>query len=207
MAATLWTRLGPGEIRLVRSCSSGNEAKSDSDTTMRYETICTPLLAAPPYTGLSYACGRPEKDRAIVLDDEDHAISHNLHEALQNLRHENGWFWVDAISINQSNDNEKSEQVHQMTNIYMHAQRVLVWLGSGTDSSNALMKCFNDLGPKALEAGIFEMSEAAIKQWPNFQGDRRLMNVKNALERLMRMLRNQADTSAFSVQALVEMTN
>src|SRR5256885_7495904 len=115
MAAALSTRLGPGEIRLVRSCPR-NEAKSDSDATMRYETIHASLLAAPPYTGLSYACGRPEKVKAIVLDGEGHSITHNLHEALQNLRHESGWFWVDAISINQSDDGEKSEQVHQMTN-------------------------------------------------------------------------------------------
>jgi hypothetical protein len=37
--------------------------------------------------------------------------------------------WVDAICIDQSNPDERSQQVQLMGQIYRNAQRVLVWLG------------------------------------------------------------------------------
>jgi hypothetical protein len=37
--------------------------------------------------------------------------------------------WIDAIAINQANDEEKSWQIQQMQNIYQAATRVIIWLG------------------------------------------------------------------------------
>ncbi|KAJ4178257.1 hypothetical protein NW767_014900 [Fusarium falciforme] len=40
--------------------------------------------------------------------------------------------WVDAICINQKDDKEREAQVSKMVDIYQEAQRVLVYLGSGS---------------------------------------------------------------------------
>jgi hypothetical protein len=37
--------------------------------------------------------------------------------------------WVDAICINQKDDQEKSRQAGMMHNIHQKAQRVVIWLG------------------------------------------------------------------------------
>ena len=47
--------------------------------------------------------------------------------------------WIDAICINQNDDDEKSSQVQRMGEIYGGAERVLVWLGSEADNSACVM--------------------------------------------------------------------
>jgi len=37
--------------------------------------------------------------------------------------------WIDAICINQGDDEEKSKQVTRMRDVYKLARRVVVWLG------------------------------------------------------------------------------
>jgi hypothetical protein len=51
--------------------------------------------------------------------------------ALQNLWLEEDprTLWVDAVCIDQADDEERSEQVQMMSRIYKNASRVLVWLG------------------------------------------------------------------------------
>lgn len=44
--------------------------------------------------------------------------------------------WVDAICINQDDDAERKTQVAKMEEIYSKAQRVLIWLGQSTPSSD-----------------------------------------------------------------------
>ena len=63
----------------------------------------------------------------------------NLYQALRRLR----WFrdprliWVDAICINQSDVDEKSQQIPLMGRIYRNAASVLVWLGEEAETSSA----------------------------------------------------------------------
>lgn len=64
-------------------------------------------------------------------------VSASLHGALQALRQRNHdiLVWVDALCINQQNQEERSEQVRSMTNIYARAKYVAVWLGGEADDS------------------------------------------------------------------------
>ncbi|KAF5022824.1 hypothetical protein F66182_5118 [Fusarium sp. NRRL 66182] len=63
----------------------------------------------------------------------------NLHAALKALRQFDAprVIWVDAICIDQHNEEERNHQVWQMNTIYSNAEAVDVWLGSATDSSEA----------------------------------------------------------------------
>ncbi|CZR59939.1 uncharacterized protein PAC_09834 [Phialocephala subalpina] len=61
-------------------------------------------------------------------------VKPNLHAALHQLRHETEprIFWIDAICINQADDNEKTSQVKLMRKIYALAEKTVVWLGQET---------------------------------------------------------------------------
>jgi hypothetical protein len=83
------------------------------------------------YDALSYSCGGPILARRIYLQDESFPISENLYLGLQSIRksQEPMFLWVDAICIHQANEEEKSQQVVNMLDIYLRADRVHVWLG------------------------------------------------------------------------------
>lgn len=87
----------------------------------------------PPYYALSYVWGDSSRMKTILLGERSFQVTENLHAALQQLRSNNPiqtYYWIDAICINQSDEEEKSRQVPRMGRIYHNALRVLAWLGS-----------------------------------------------------------------------------
>lgn len=70
-------------------------------------------------------------------------IFHNLYNALAQLQ-ELGWIstpiWIDAISINQRDNIEKSAQVRMMGDIFRNASRVIVWLGRSSMATELALK-------------------------------------------------------------------
>jgi hypothetical protein len=61
-------------------------------------------------------------------------VTKNCELALRYLRKENSnrVLWVDAICINQKDNNERGHQVGMMRNVYSKATEVLVWLGESS---------------------------------------------------------------------------
>ena len=100
------------------------------------------LTPAANYEALSYSWQMesgedPSLRRIIVLNGKTKYITRNLYEGLLRLRRE-AWpksrrLWVDAICINQSNPEEQSQQVSQMSLVYGYGSRTVVWLGEGED--------------------------------------------------------------------------
>lgn len=95
------------------------------------------------YDALSYSWGIGESAKIIICNGFEFPITENLFEALRALRHSQEQFrylWVDAICINQSDDNEKGEQVWNMLEIYQKATRVIAWLSAAQeDIENVLV--------------------------------------------------------------------
>ncbi|KAI0471591.1 heterokaryon incompatibility protein-domain-containing protein [Xylariaceae sp. FL0804] len=85
------------------------------------------------YEALSYTWG-PNIPHTIRCADASLTISENLWLALQTLRHRDTprVLWVDAVCINQQDNEEKGKQVARMRSIYEHAAGVVVWLGEAT---------------------------------------------------------------------------
>jgi len=83
------------------------------------------------YEALSYMWGDCTVTGPIFLNGEEKRVGLNLWHALRQLRHQRKIrvLWIDAICIDQSNNNEKNHQVQQMGEIYKQADHVLVWLG------------------------------------------------------------------------------
>jgi hypothetical protein len=76
------------------------------------------------------------------------SITRNLDIALRHLRSrsEPRSIWVDAICINQKDNQEKSEQVASMFAIYDLARRVLMWLGPAENESDDALALLRSLG-------------------------------------------------------------
>ncbi|CAG8958001.1 hypothetical protein HYFRA_00000344 [Hymenoscyphus fraxineus] len=103
-----------------------------------------PLHSPPHYEALSYTWGNPFSSISetqvsatstftILLNGNRFPIGFNLEGALRFLRYEEREriLWIDALCIDQGNDEEKSCQVRAMSRIYRNAGCVLAWLGSG----------------------------------------------------------------------------
>lgn len=103
--------------------------------------------SSPSYIALSYVWSDASTLVPMTLSGGIVHITANLDEALRHLAktfHETELlFWVDALCINQSNENEKSHQVAQMADIYREARLVIAWLGPGGKGTKALLKFIN----------------------------------------------------------------
>ena len=94
-----------------------------------------------PYDALSYAWGDSGKPQSISVGEYDLPVTKKLHEALLHLRYRSieRIMWIDAVCIDQENQQEKMKQIWLMGKIYAQANRVVVWLGEATvDSDRAL---------------------------------------------------------------------
>jgi hypothetical protein len=97
-------------------------------------------VQCPAYTALSYAWGDVKTIVSITLNGRLSFVTENLHEALLHLRrvHPRILIWVDALSINQTDDSERSHQVSQMRAIYSEASKVISWVGPGFEITDRL---------------------------------------------------------------------
>ena len=109
------------------------------------------LAAKPAYEAISYVWGAPDTPHHIQLEQGSSsvsmAITENLNFALRRLRHnsEDRRLWTDAICINQEDDDEKSHQVREMTQIYCAAKTVLIYLGEQGDNTQQAFKLLDQI--------------------------------------------------------------
>jgi hypothetical protein len=91
----------------------------------------SPLSATTPYTALSYTWGDTIADHDINLNGTPFLVRQNLWNFLDRARNDNfeGYLWIDALCIDQTEVGERNHQVALMGEIYSHAEGVIVWLG------------------------------------------------------------------------------
>ncbi|KAE8337517.1 heterokaryon incompatibility protein-domain-containing protein [Aspergillus arachidicola] len=95
-----------------------------------------------PYEALSYVWGSESTPRCIFLDGTTLSITDNLYAALLHLRDHQlpRMLWVDAVCINQQDEQEKGYQIQLMPTIYGRASHVIVWLGEAADHSDRALE-------------------------------------------------------------------
>ncbi|EHK44775.1 uncharacterized protein TrAtP1_002897 [Trichoderma atroviride] len=137
------------EIRLVRILSAG-ESTCDISLELRHAFIDEISFAA-----LSYVWGDVKNPIEVSINASSCMIGHNLFTALRQLfdNGNHGWLWIDALCIQQSDQEEKTYQVKQMRTIFSHAERVFSWLGPGTSSTDKAIEFASRIGPRALSFG------------------------------------------------------
>ena len=93
-----------------------------------------------PYTALSYMWGTTEGMQTVLVNDYPFQVSKNLFDFLQIYQHDQQRrpVWVDQVCINQADDEERSEQVAMMADIYRGAYETLAWLGCDPERKAAV---------------------------------------------------------------------
>lgn len=114
------------------------------------------LKTPEPYVAISYAWGDPGDTETIEVDGHRVQVSVSLHGALQALRKNNCsvLVWVDALSIDQQNKEERAQQVKLMKNIYSKATSVAIWLGPDEDESTQAVNFITELVRRPQEASL-----------------------------------------------------
>ena len=102
----------------------------------------TPTGQVLPYEALSYHWGSGNATLKIKIYTQGFPgtfpVRSNLYAALNQLRLPDRprEIWIDAICIDQDDDDERSAQVSLMAHIYSEATSVCVWLGEASPDSN-----------------------------------------------------------------------
>jgi hypothetical protein len=161
------------EIRLVEILSI------DGDEKVQCRLSISSLEDNPTFTALSYVWGDPKVTEDIMLNDELFPGTTNLGAALKYVKahwcssfpdRSPGHFrlWVDAICINQKDQNERSSQVDLMREIYSKAELVLSWLGHGIDEIDIAFEALKAIAKETGELGSEEAGDEWLKSYPTW---------------------------------------
>lgn len=143
----------------------------------------------PVFKALSYTWGR-QIFHYIGCDGSSIKIQDSLRLALQRLRHETRKrvLWVDAICINQMDEDERNDQVLLMRKLFNQGEEIMIWLGEESHDSSmafdlirrvviavAVEQASNPLnvskafdGQDLLDAGLPEHAHPAWKALDSF---------------------------------------
>jgi hypothetical protein len=158
--AVLYNKLNLGEIRLL-SLLPGRY-KDDIECRLMHSK----LVEHASFEALSYTWGDSKSyTPTIILDGIRFPVTPNLWEALRRLRSEvvGRVLWIDALCINQNDNNEKGVQIQVMREIYRSASQVLIWLGEASTDSSLAINFIKDIPNIDLDKGRDEAWSAVRK--------------------------------------------
>jgi hypothetical protein len=103
------------------------------------------VIKQTSYYALSYVWGDPGRTLDILINGISRPVTKNLESGLRHMRSEsqNINLWVDAVCIDNSNIQERNEQVSNMDEIFASAARVII--GLGMNVRGVYGNFFNDL--------------------------------------------------------------
>jgi hypothetical protein len=126
---------------------------------------------------LPYVWGHATRHALINVNGISFGVTDNLYNALSALSPTDlsdgcRILWVDAISINQDDIEERNHQILRMKDIFSSASRVVVWLGSATPGSKDALDYFNSLSDDALtESALIRSHPNNTNAWLNLGRD------------------------------------
>jgi hypothetical protein len=166
------------------------------------------------FTALSYAwaCHTHPDTFPILCNGRQLYVHHNLFTALPYIARRYMSqkalatpYWIDAICINQTDDEEKTSQIRLMNRIYGKADRVLAWLGlTFTPESQAFIPRAIELLPLLIrEFARSRQPNSGMKLTPNFKVDRQLGYLgREGWEAIIHLIRNSYFRRVWMVQEI-----
>ncbi|TDZ54772.1 Heterokaryon incompatibility protein 6, OR allele [Colletotrichum trifolii] len=125
------------------------------------------------YAAVSYARGTAEPSRMLMVDGTSCLqMTPTVDSILRHLRKPNKTrhLWIDAVCLDQSNADEKAEQIPQMGAIYKGAKKVHVWLGEADHSTAGLFSAARKLSSLPHSSYSRETRQRILEQTigPNY---------------------------------------
>lgn len=129
-------------LRIVRATKSNVEGY--------FKAVSIKDLSKHNYIALSYTWGQARTNvdvHCITLAGQDFYIRDNLWNFLTSTKnsYNNALFYIDAICVNQLNNQERGYQVQKMAEIYAKANYVCVWLGKPLADQHENLKALDKL--------------------------------------------------------------
>jgi hypothetical protein len=127
--------LQPGYIRVLRPVI---EVNGDITWTMHAIQLGKEEHSDDkPFDALSYVWGDQSHTSPFICNDQEFRIHRNLRNALPYLakRDSPRPIWIDALSINQRDEDEKAVQIKLMHRVYRRAAQVWIWFGCATEQT------------------------------------------------------------------------
>jgi len=158
---------------------------------LSFELEEVPLVRTTSFEALSYEWQEKVGTIPVLCDDEKILITPNCKAAMEKLRlrTKSRYIWIDAICINQADDQERNQQVAIMADIFRAADKVMMWLGEETDFMSAAFEAL-PLVAKAQRRLLQEAGELSDNGEP-WEGD------EDPSTLLQRMSNNKYITDTF----------
>jgi hypothetical protein len=122
-----------------------------------------PAADAPMYDAISYTWGDPDATTTIIINGKQKIVRRNCEYGLQQVSEvSQGWLWLDALSINQDDNEEKGHQVARMGQIYKQAVCVHACVGPHADNSERIFEVVRAQAPilkRMLKEGSSEKTK------------------------------------------------
>ena len=98
----------------------------------------------PYFNALSYVWGA-RGNETVRCDLADITATRNCWDALRRIRslYNETVVWLDAICIDQTNPEEKAQQIELMRDIYRRVDTVYIWLDDETAAMRQTMQCLS----------------------------------------------------------------
>jgi hypothetical protein len=160
------------------------------------------------YEAVSYSWGTGSSDRTTLIDGCSIQVTANLEAALKALRREipsspdegngdvNGiskqlekvatddstsrkrLLWIDALCINQQDNDERNHQIQLMRTVYSQSIKLVVWLGEESDDSDLAFDTATEI------ISTIRGDENGLKPWIEQQSTSSLITKSCALAKL-----------------------
>ena len=176
-----YSPLTAGYIRLITNLSVSS-SPSTGDDKIKCTLDEVDLGTGPNYNCLSYTWEEPLYQKYLLIpriykdvqypiecNGQAFSITENLRDALVEIGKSRGGgedlqrqdkIWIDAVCIDQKNEEEKIIQINMMSQIYANAQNVVVWLGPempddpGCESALRVMEVLSQILPARFKTAV-----------------------------------------------------
>jgi len=151
-------------IRIIRLPPSSD----DKEATIKIQLFESSFKDAPRYEAVSYTWDQQSFTEPILCNGKDLFVTPNVLAILHDFRNkdEDRLLWIDSICIDQSSSYDKSVQVPRMDRIYSRAQMVLVWLGKGSEETDAVFDCYSEISSGTYTGNKIRKNERGF--WGEF---------------------------------------
>lgn len=145
--------------------------------------------SAPTYTAISYTWGDPTLVTVVLVNEKRLEVRRNCEDVLSKpCLNKGGYFWIDAICINQADKDEKSSQVASMGDVFKDATQTLACVGRNENDSKFLFESLRKDRNfwHLFYWGTHVVSSRRIRCWRRLRRKTTIARLYNALSKFLK---------------------